>query len=804
MATNIGISLNDEVSEKLRQVESQLKALGRSTEEAGRHAEESSSGWDKLNESVEKLTAIGSGAAIFEVGQEIGEKVMDVFKEAIAASNKYELMAARLSAQLKATGYSSGMTTDKLKELADTIQSTTGVQDEQVMSAESLLLTYKNLNGEGFEKALKLSVDMGQVFGNTESAARTLGMALNDPATGLSRLTREGIKFTKTQQDQIKALEDAGEIEKAQGIILNDLQERFGGVAEEVGDNGSMALQKFSNSWDDLMKKMGKGLMDVIAPIAEGLSRIADQASGAANTVSTEDKIGDVRKMLNMGEMERDNYPNYDQQLKEKVRNIGMTSEQIRQMIKEQSSVAGEGVSNMLANTPMANLSHGDMGNHEKYVKRINDLKEILKIEDQIEAQENRVKQANARQAEQLNYEKQVAEFEKNKLKLLNEFLPKQAQLLKLTQDLSQVQSMRAEMDNSEQTNEQLDQIKAAIIAKEKEVQLQGTALGLVQDQVKADKERQTLEKGLSDIIKDQTKSQQERAEAEKKLREMKSQDAKKDKKDNNPGDSRFSGLNGLFDVDAISGNTELKQTATLYDGIKAGTELMKNGWGEASNLMKQYYQQQNEYEQARINQERTNLSLEDAWEKAKVAQAKANGQSVLQAEANYAAQHAQQQQQIANKEKTLKQQEWQQQHDMALASAIAQGALATVVAFGATPAPLGLIEGSIVAGLVATQIAMIASQSMPQFADGGVVPGNSFYGDKILARLNSGELVLNQEQQKKMLSQFGASGGGDTHVHFHNPTFVGKPSDDTIKSITDAIKLNIRKGKISADYANW
>jgi hypothetical protein len=37
------------------------------------------------------------------------------------------------------------------------------------------------------------------------------------------------------------------------------------------------------------------------------------------------------------------------------------------------------------------------------------------------------------------------------------------------------------------------------------------------------------------------------------------------------------------------------------------------------------------------------------------------------------------------------------------------------------------------------------------RFAEGGIVPGSSFSGDKVLARLNSGEMVLNQSQQSRL-----------------------------------------------------
>jgi hypothetical protein len=49
-----------------------------------------------------------------------------------------------------------------------------------------------------------------------------------------------------------------------------------------------------------------------------------------------------------------------------------------------------------------------------------------------------------------------------------------------------------------------------------------------------------------------------------------------------------------------------------------------------------------------------------------------------------------------------------------------------------------------------------------PKFADGGIVGGSSFYGDKILARVNSGEMVTNSAQQQKIWGamQGGSSGG--------------------------------------------
>jgi hypothetical protein len=74
--------------------------------------------------------------------------------------------------------------------------------------------------------------------------------------------------------------------------------------------------------------------------------------------------------------------------------------------------------------------------------------------------------------------------------------------------------------------------------------------------------------------------------------------------------------------------------------------------------------------------------------------------------------------------------------------------------------------------GLLAITKAMKANlaktNNVPGFASGGIVGGNSFYGDKILARLNSGELVLNRNQQADMFKQLNNPGFVQVNVSGH------------------------------------
>lgn len=71
---------------------------------------------------------------------------------------------------------------------------------------------------------------------------------------------------------------------------------------------------------------------------------------------------------------------------------------------------------------------------------------------------------------------------------------------------------------------------------------------------------------------------------------------------------------------------------------------------------------------------------------------------------------------------------------------------------------------GAVIAGTALVALATIFKSSLskgpkPQaFANGGIVGGSSFYGDKILARVNSGELILNNKQQKSVFASMSSA----------------------------------------------
>lgn len=96
-----------------------------------------------------------------------------------------------------------------------------------------------------------------------------------------------------------------------------------------------------------------------------------------------------------------------------------------------------------------------------------------------------------------------------------------------------------------------------------------------------------------------------------------------------------------------------------------------------------------------------------------------------------------------------------------AIGQATIDGILAVQKALGSAPPPFNYILAGLVGTATAANVAQIASQQPPKFANGGIVPGNSFSGDQVDARVNSGELILNRRQQSETL--LAIANGSDT-----------------------------------------
>jgi phage-related protein len=203
-----------------------------------------------------------------------------------------------LKQTIKSTGDASGLTAKQMEELAEKEMSVSTFSKDEIESGESVLATFTKIGKNVFPMATQAVLDFAQKMGTSpKQAALTLGKALNDPATGLTKLTRVGITFTDAQKKQITAMEKAGNVAGAQKIIIDELNKKYGGQASAAADTFSGKQKQLANQFKEIkesignallpiLEQLGKYLVQLLQPIAKFVSEHPKIAAGILSVIA--------------------------------------------------------------------------------------------------------------------------------------------------------------------------------------------------------------------------------------------------------------------------------------------------------------------------------------------------------------------------------------------------------------------------------------------------------------------------------------------------------------------------------------
>lgn len=205
-----------------------------------------------VNNAAQKLSGILGKVFLATAAIEFGRKFTEAAIQAEQASN-------RLTAVLRATGHSAGLTKAELDKMADSFAQSTQFDDESVREAQATLLKFGNIQEEVFKRALKLAADYASFTGSAiPEAAQTIGKALASPADGTMMLERQIGKFNPVAEQMIKNFIAAGEHAKAQGLILDVLAGKIGGTAEQMNTGLFAATNKVKLAWNEMLESFGR------------------------------------------------------------------------------------------------------------------------------------------------------------------------------------------------------------------------------------------------------------------------------------------------------------------------------------------------------------------------------------------------------------------------------------------------------------------------------------------------------------------------------------------------------------------
>ncbi len=154
------------------------------------------------------------------------------FSNAISEARDFETTMFKIEAVIKATGGVAGRSADNLREQARQIAFSTLESTEGVLRAQQTLLTFRNVQGDIFDRTIKAAADMSAALGgDLNSATMQLAKALENPTEGLSALSRSGTVFTAAQKEMVKGMVAANDMAGAQAFILSELEAQYGGAA---------------------------------------------------------------------------------------------------------------------------------------------------------------------------------------------------------------------------------------------------------------------------------------------------------------------------------------------------------------------------------------------------------------------------------------------------------------------------------------------------------------------------------------------------------------------------------------------
>ncbi len=178
----------------------------------------------------------------------------------LQAAMESERAQIQVRSSLEATGFVAGKTEAQLTALAEALSMKTGFDDEAIKLAEAQLLSFTNVVGSIFTKAIELSTDLAIKMGtDVPSAARTLGLALENPERGARALRAANVVLSESETDLIKKMMDAGDILGAQELLLNRVQNAVGGLAESSNTGLTGAVKRLTIAWGEFQETLGQG-----------------------------------------------------------------------------------------------------------------------------------------------------------------------------------------------------------------------------------------------------------------------------------------------------------------------------------------------------------------------------------------------------------------------------------------------------------------------------------------------------------------------------------------------------------------
>lgn len=225
------------------------------------------------------------------------------FGAVIANTKEAQAAVAQLNVAFDNSVESANRSKKEILEYSSAAQAASTFSDEAVTRAQTALLRFNRVTGPVFERTRDTILDVASALNvDLETAAVSVGRALQSPVQGLRQLRSLGVIFTEDQKKLIKSLTETGKTAEAQRIILDELASKYGGAAEAARNTLGGALEALKHAFGDLFESTDRGAnkaTDAINGIADQLNDPEFKANIQEVTGLIVGAVGELVRLIN-------------------------------------------------------------------------------------------------------------------------------------------------------------------------------------------------------------------------------------------------------------------------------------------------------------------------------------------------------------------------------------------------------------------------------------------------------------------------------------------------------------------------
>jgi len=283
--------LGDEVTPETEKVKESVEEVGKTTKETADQTE------DAANRMSEAWTGLSIVGAVAWAGLAAGIAAVIVeLGLAASAAMESETVLARMEFVVANVGERTGITADDVNALADSLSKVVPIDDEVIVQAITMGLTFDGVNKDNIQPLLAAAADLATFTGkDLPGTMKELALAISDPDRAMRLLKDANITLTDAEMKTLKGFKDVGDTAGATTFLLEELKNKgITGLGEAMGETAAGKLTIMQTALGNLQESLGAGLLDAMKGVFDRITEFAQDPRILSFLTELGARIGDV------------------------------------------------------------------------------------------------------------------------------------------------------------------------------------------------------------------------------------------------------------------------------------------------------------------------------------------------------------------------------------------------------------------------------------------------------------------------------------------------------------------------------